>query len=694
MLDECCYCILLIIVAYLFYKHFLKEGMEVCVSKNKYDVNVPNIGIYEVGLDTTSPTYNRYADPLNVGRPDDGHYTDYNESECSNFNTSGPNGGVAAPQCAAASNCDLIEIADTDSSRFTELCTTLLGSGNDEPTAQYLEMKCLTASDSEEKARYCEILNACVAEQSSVAVTTERDKCSSIGMEYDPEIDRYKEAGNSICVYKGEGRGGLGNFYEATDADVTHAAEAGTLGLCEDDSYVLRNNTGSGIAHEHFSCIPCSNPENNKRVWDGNRCVNPDTSNIQDIGPENLESSYGLDKFRDSSYTNRDPMVFYKRREDPSSANLPEGQGFFKDTIRVTSCNSIPTNETIVNEPPNIISCKTSTEKCTFDVDSAQTSPGYIGTLNDGLYNTIQQCRACNVPTIAQEVDGKNHTRLLNSSSEPAEEVVVTADGNSTCRRICGPNTTPLGINAGLLSNIYGATIGDRVPRVTGSGGDAEGTQFSVYCGTGENAGCGVGQKMIGPSTSTDLSQPLFRCETEDLNERIELATLAGMINIRGGEGSILGTDVNNAYGVYSCTGLGLKEKDNYTGDPIARANAKTFQEFYNASHENTETPAPLDDLMGEGGGVGGGYMCDKYTDCNDYTTNHGCNDGKVPNEANSTSPITYTNENPDALFDTSSARDMNAGQVDADTGDVKQLLINEKARVNTYLQSTCCIDA
>ena len=71
MLDECCYCILLIIVAYLFYKNFLKEGMEVCVSKNKYDVNVPNIGIYEVGLD---PGSNRYADPLAIGRPDEGKF--------------------------------------------------------------------------------------------------------------------------------------------------------------------------------------------------------------------------------------------------------------------------------------------------------------------------------------------------------------------------------------------------------------------------------------------------------------------------------------------------------------------------------------------------------------------------------------------------------------------------------------------
>ena len=547
-------------------------------------------------------------------------------------------------------------------------------------------MKCLTASDSEEKARYCEILNACVAEQSSVAVSTNRDNCSNIGMEYDPEIDRYKEAGNSICVYKGEGSGTLGNFYEASEEDMTHAT--GNQGLCTDDSYVLRTNTGNGTAYDHFSCIPCSNSENNNRVWDGNRCVDPDTSNIQDIGPANLESSYDLQgNFGNSSHTNTDPMVFYKKREDPSSASLPEGQGFFKDTIQVTSCNSIPTDETIVNAPASISSCKTSTEKCTFDVDSELTSPGYIGTLNGANYNTIEQCRACNVPTTAQEVDGKNHTRLVNSSGDPAEEVIVTEGGNSTCRRICGPNTTPLGINAGLLSNIYGGSI-DTVPRVTGSGGQAEGTEFSVYCGTGENAGCGVGQKMIGPSTSTDLSQPLFRCETEDLNERIELATLAGMINIRGAEGSILGTDVNNAYGVYSCTGLGLKEKDPPFGGTIDRANQNTFQEFYSASHENTVTPAPPDDLLAEG------YMCDKYTDCNDYTTNHGCNDGKVPNEANANSAITYATQDQDALFNTSSAASLNAGEVDADTGNVKQLLIDEKARVNTYLQSQCCRDA
>ena len=465
MLDECCYCILLIIVAYLFYKNFLKEGMEVCVSKNKYDVNVPNIGIYEVGLD---PGSNRYADPLAIGRPDEGNSPSYSESACNNFNISGPNGQVAAQECADEPNCDLIEIADSDSSRFTELCTTLLGSGGDEPTAKYLEMKCLTASDSEEKARYCEILNACVAEQSSVAVSTNRDNCSNIGMEYDPEIDRYKEAGNSICVYKGEGSGTLGNFYEASEEDMTHAT--GNQGLCTDDSYVLRTNTGNGTAYDHFSCIPCSNSENNNRVWDGNRCVDPDTSNIQDIGPANLESSYDLqEEILETHHILIQIPWFFIKKEDPSSASLPEGQGFFKDTIQVTSCNSIPTDETIVNAPASISSCKTSTEKCTFDVDSELTSPGYIGTLNGANYNTIEQCRACNVPTTAQEVDGKNHTRLVNSSGDPAEEVIVTEGGNSTCRRICGPNTTPLGINAGLLSNIYGGSI-DTVPRVTGSG--------------------------------------------------------------------------------------------------------------------------------------------------------------------------------------------------------------------------------
>ena len=160
------------------------------------------------------------------------------------------------------------------------------------------------------------------------------------------------------------------------------------------------------------------------------------------------------------------------------------------------------------------------------------------------------------------------------------------------------------------------------------------------------------------------------------------------MINIRGAEGSILGTDVNNAYGVYSCTGLGLKEKDPPFGGTIDRANQNTFQEFYSASHENTVTPAPPDDLLAEG------YMCDKYTDCNDYTTNHGCNDGKVPNEANANSAITYATQDQDALFNTSSAASLNAGEVDADTGNVKQLLIDEKARVNTYLQSQCCRDA
>ena len=143
---------------------------------------------------------------------------------------------------------------------------------------------------------------------------------------------------------------------------------------------------------------------------------------------------------------------------------------------------------------------------------------------------------------------------------------------------------------------------------------------------------------------------------------------------------------------VLMCIGLGLKEKDDFTGDPIARANAKTFQEFYSASHENTVTPAPPEDLMVDGGGVGGGYMCDKYIDCNDYTTNHGCNDGRVPKEENS--DITYATQGSDALFDTSSAADLNAGEVDAGSDDLKQQLINEKERVNdTYLQSLCCRD-